>query len=315
MKRAESRPDRVGIIDIGSNSIKLLVAARNHDGTIAVVEEGIEETRISSGLSRAEPVLPDAGMNAAIEAIGRLQQTAVGTGANRFSVTATSAVRDATNASGFARRLHAATGLDLRILSGQEEAELIAAGVRTDPGLIDLGDFYLFDLGGGSLEALAIQGEDILSMDSLPLGCVRLTEQFVADPEAAFTNPERRRIEAQIESVIKQSAFAFSLPSNDRNEVVITGGTATVALFLGSPDEKEPPGPLTREGIQTHLDLLGALPLAQRRTYPGLPASRADVFPAALTTLLTLLRMGGFATARHSFRNLRYGLAARLLAD
>ena len=154
-----------------------------------------------------------------------------------------------------------------------------------------------------------------LCLDSLPLGCVRLTEQFVTDPEAAFADSERRRIEERIESVIDQSAFTFSLSPDEGTEIVITGGTATVALFLGRPTETEPSGRLTRERIEHQLERLSALPLPERRTYPGLPASRADVFPAALTTLLTLLRLAGVETARHSFRNLRYGLAERLLTE
>lgn len=307
------KSDRVAILDIGSNSIKLLVAERGLNGSIEVIEEGIEETRISAGLSRTVPRLQDAGMDAAIESIEKLRQCALRADADRLSVTATSAVRDATNSQEFARRLHKATGLELRILTGLEEAERIAAGVRTDPELSDLGNFYLFDLGGGSLETLAIQGDSILCLDSLPLGCVRLTEQFVTDPEAAFPDSERRAIEDQVEQVLDQSSFTFGLPPADGTELVFTGGTASVALFLGDPDADEPSGPLSQAGLEHHLGILSALPIADRSLYPGLPAARADVFPAALTTLLTLMRLGGFTTARHSFRNLRYGLATRLL--
>lgn len=313
--QANSDPGRIALIDIGSNSIKLLVAERGLNGAIKVIEEGIEETRISAGISRTVPRLQDAGMDAAIESIEKLRQSALRARAGRLFVVATSAVRDAANSQEFARRLHKITGLELRILTGLEEAEWIAAGVRTDPELSSLGNFYLFDLGGGSLETLAIQGDSILCLDSLPLGCVRLTEQFVTDPEATFPDSERRAIEDRIEQVLDQSSFAFDLPPADGAKLVFTGGTASVALFLGDPDADEPSGPLTQNGLEHHLEFLSALPIAERSIYPGLPAARADVFPAALTTLLTLMRLGGFTTARHSFRNLRYGLAARLLAS
>ena len=311
--QADESSGRIALIDIGSNSIKLLVAERGLNGTIEVIEEGIAETRISAGISRTHPRLLDASMDAVIDSIEKLRQSALRAGADRLFVTATSAVRDATNSQEFARRLLKATGLELRILTGLEEAELIAAGVRTDPELAHLRNFYLFDLGGGSLETLAIQGDSILCLDSLPLGCVRLTEQFVADPGTAFPGSERRAIEGWIEQVLDQSSFAFDLPPADRTEVVFTGGTASVALFLGDPDEGESPGRLSQTGLEHHLGILSALPITERSLYPGLPAERADVFPAALTTLLTLMRLGGFTTARHSFRNLRYGMAARLL--
>jgi exopolyphosphatase/guanosine-5'-triphosphate,3'-diphosphate pyrophosphatase len=315
MKRPGSTADddRVAVIDIGSNSIKLLVAAPGPESDLAVIEEGIEETRISAGISKEEPVLSDTAMDAVIESIDRLHQTALRTRASRFCATATSAVRDAKNADEFTQRLRARTGLDLRVLTGHEEAELIAAGVRTDPELRDVDGFCLFDLGGGSLEALAIRGGSILSMDSLPLGCVRLTEEYISNPGAPVVDLERRKIENRVRTAFARSAFSLDWPRNLGYKVVLTGGTATVARFLGERTDDDPPYPLSRRQIETHLERISALSLADRRAYPGLPPSRADVFPAALITLLTLYRLGGFQTAFHSFRNLRYGLAARML--
>jgi len=309
------RANRAAIIDIGSNSIKLLVAERSTDSSIRTIEEGIEETRISTGIARSEPRLRQASMESALQAISRLHQASLLAGADRVCVTATSAVRDATNSGVFADLLRAETGLDLRILSGLEEAKLIAAGVRTDPDLMDLKDFVLVDLGGGSLEILAIEGNDITSMDSLPLGCVRLTEHFVPDPDGPLSVEDRGRIEQHVETIIRQSAFTFDSTPGHQTELVVTGGTATVALFLGKTTPANAPGPLTFCDLEKHLDVLSALPLQERRTYPGLPEGRADIFPTALATLITVFRMGGFRTARHSFRNLRYGLAARMLED
>src|SRR5207249_1268753 len=100
---------------------------------------------------------------------------------------ATSAVRDGQNGDAFCRRIHAVTGHAVRVLSGEEEANAIGRGLTTDPALQDTRDFYVFDLGGGSLECLAFRERRIEQAVSLQLGCVRLMEKLVVDSESPFS--------------------------------------------------------------------------------------------------------------------------------
>src|SRR6185369_16463559 len=125
-------------------------------------------------------------MTRGIEAIRALLGDATEFSREKIVLVATSAVRDAQNGADFRARVRAATGHEIRILSGDEEANLIGRGLTSDPALRDLRDFYVFDLGGGSLECLAFRDRRVEQAVSLQLGCVRLTEKFVADPAQPF---------------------------------------------------------------------------------------------------------------------------------
>ncbi|RKX33831.1 MAG: phosphatase [Verrucomicrobia bacterium] len=302
----------VGVIDIGSNSIKLLVASRDEGGNLVPILQMTDETRIGAGISKKEPRLSDAVMEAACNSVSRLKAEAESSGAESMVIVATSAVRDAVNRNLFADRLKQATGIELRILKGREEAGLIGLGIGCDPGLGSLTNFYVFDLGGGSLEAIKIRGGNIEQAVSLPLGCVRLTEKFIANGEGALGITERVRLETHTREVMATSLFAFDLP--EAAEAVVTGGSAAVARLIretANPASSSPT--LSVKYLGDLLSTLGALPLSERREFPGLPPERADVYPTALATLLAILRLGNFDRCMQSFYNLRYGLAARLL--
>ncbi|MEO7414095.1 MAG: phosphatase, partial [Opitutaceae bacterium] len=182
--------DPVAVIDIGSNSIKVLVAARAADGSIQSLNYRTIDARISAGLSQAEPRLSEDGIVRGIEAIKSLLADAASFFPQKIILVATSAVRDAQNGGEFRERVRTATGHDIRILSGDEEANLIGRGLTCDPALSTLQDFYVFDLGGGSLECLAFKERRIVQAVSLQLGCVRLTEKFIRDPALPLPEPE-----------------------------------------------------------------------------------------------------------------------------
>jgi exopolyphosphatase/guanosine-5'-triphosphate,3'-diphosphate pyrophosphatase len=167
----------VAIIDIGSNSIKVLVAARDAAGIVQALKSQTVEARISAGISQAEPRLSEDGMARGLAAIQDLLATAAPFSPAKTILVATSAVRDAVNGPDFRARVQAATGHEIRILTGDEEANGIGRGLTSDPALVDLQDFYVFDLGGGSLECLLFRERAITQAVSLQLGCVRLTER------------------------------------------------------------------------------------------------------------------------------------------
>jgi len=305
----------VAVIDIGSNSIKSLVAARGPRGGLVALKNQTIDARISAGISRTPPQLADAGMRTGLAAIQELLAGVAPLAPGQTVLVATSAVRDAVNGAEFRRRVREATGHDIRILTGAEEADLIGRGLVADPALAGLRDFYVFDLGGGSLECLAFRGRRVAQAASLPLGCVRLTEACVADPSRALTSDELDRVNRRVKEVLVPGAFSFGLPAGA--EAVFAGGTVTCARAIlaartGRP-LAETPAVIPVATLRALLADSAALPLAGRRRIAGLPPRRADVFPVALATVIAVAEVGGFGAFRHSFHNLRYGLAAELL--
>ncbi len=223
-------------------------------------------------------------------------------------------MRDAANGADFCTRVRAATGHDIRILTGDEEANLIGDGLLCDPALANLDDFYVFDLGGGSLECLAFRARRIAQETSLPLGCVRLTEKFVTDPSAPFSSrsPHRHCHARETRSRREQLSIRAGRSLRDfcrwqRN------GRPLRAIFAAQARERtsEKTSPVvTVPELAALLDRLAPLSLEERKKTAGLPPSRADVFPTALATILAVAETAGLKEFRHSFYNLRWGLAA-----
>src|SRR5512141_847533 len=127
----------VAIIDIGSNSIKVLVAERTTDGRVHALASKTIDARISAGISRATPRLMDEGMSRGVNAVRELTAFAAPFRPEKTTVVATSAVRDAENGETFRGLIKSATGHEVRILSGDEEANLIGRGLTCDPSLSD----------------------------------------------------------------------------------------------------------------------------------------------------------------------------------
>jgi exopolyphosphatase / guanosine-5'-triphosphate,3'-diphosphate pyrophosphatase len=313
--KADPKKMRAAVIDVGSNSIKLLVADRGADGRLVEVASRTIESRISKGIGSDKPHLSPEGMERGIAAIASLAAEAKSAGADRTSAVATSAVRDASNGRVFVRVLKAATGLGLRILAGPEEASLIGRGLTTDPSLISLRNFHAYDLGGGSLECLSFKARNVERAESLPLGCVRMTEMFVSSPSEALGDACAYEIGRHVKETLLKSGFP--LPVAPGSGVVGTGGTLTTVRQMVAVNRDmaiEDTSPMIGVTLLHEvLARIAPLGLDARKMIPGLPPERADVFPAALVTLLALAELGGIQAFHHSFRNLRWGVAAELL--
>jgi len=304
------------VIDIGSNSIKLLVAARPERGPLVALKSRTLDARISAGISQTPPRLAEAGMTAGLGAIRELLADAAVFSPAKIVLVATSAVRDAANGAEFCARVHAGTKKTVRILSGEEEANFIGAGLVCDPALTGLRDFYVFDLGGGSLECLAFRDRHVTQEVSLTLGCVRLTEKFMPDPAAPFSTEAGASVAAHVREALAQSGFSFA--SGGMTAVFAGGSMTTVRSIFAAqraqPLERTPPVVAVTE-IRALLDRIAPLPLAERKKVHGLPPSRADVFPVALATILAVADAAGVSQFQHSLYNLRWGVAAEALGN
>lgn len=304
----------VAVLDIGSNSIKVLVAARDAAGRIVPLHSRSLDARISAGISAAAPRLGDEGIARGLAAIKELLAGAAAFAPARTLLVATSAVRDAANGAEFQALVQRETGHAVRILTGVEEAEGIGRGLMSDPALGSLRNFYVFDLGGGSLECLAFRDRRAEQSASLQLGCVRLTEKFAPDTAAPFTPEARRAVAEHARATLAGSGFRFNLP--DATGVGAGGTVSTIRAIHGARvgrKAEDMPALITVAQLGELLDFLAPMPLDVRRMVPGLPPARADVFPAALTTILAVAETVGLKSFQHSFHNLRFGLAAELL--
>jgi len=338
-----SSPKIVAVIDIGSNSIKTLVAKRaecSADTTTSAVEAVFSrsiEARISAGadwVKGRSQLAPDA-MDAALTAIESLLADCAAYAPAQISLVGTSALRDTANAAEFTKLVRAKTGHSIRILSGDEEAAAIGRGLLCDPALQSAKTreqhLYAFDLGGGSLECLVLRGPQVLTAQSLPLGSVRLMRRFIKNPEAPLSADEREAIRTHVTEAFAHTGFPFEFnrPSGGDTEpqVIGTGGLwFNVRQMLAAMDGngegsaahavlRTSPPFLPRAKIEFVLETAARLPLTERRQLPGISPGRADILPSALTTMLTVLDLGHFSGLQHSAYNLRYGIAAKLLAS
>jgi exopolyphosphatase/guanosine-5'-triphosphate,3'-diphosphate pyrophosphatase len=307
-------PPSVAVIDIGSNSIKVLVAARAVTGQLRAVKARTLDARISAGISSEKPTLSEEGMTRGLGAIRELLAQASEYSPKKIMLVATSAVRDATNGAVFRQRIKAATKQDIRVLTGEEEANYIGRGLTCDPELEELQDFYVFDLGGGSLECLAFKKRKITQAVSLQLGCVRLTEKFFKNPAAPLTVEETTTLAKHVRDELKKSGFKFALTAP---AAVFTGGSmSTVRAIKGARHQlrmEDTPAIIGTDTLGEMLDELGPLTMEQRKALPGMPAARADVFSAALITMVTLADYAHVDRFHHSLYNLRWGIAAEAL--
>lgn len=306
------RPPRIAIIDVGSNTIKLLVAEAGP--LLRVLDSFTHETRISYGIGAGVPRLTDVGMHGGLSAIGDLLRRCARHEPDRTMIVATSAVRDAVNGEDFTAAVREATGLDVQVLSGKEEALGIAEGVLQDPAIARESAFSLCDLGGGSLELIRYEGGEVRRAESFPLGAVRLTERFVSDPTGSLPTEEREAIAAHVRDNLR----SFPLEGSG-DPLVCTGGAMTIARAMLAAEEdldlEESSPQVPVEDLRGLFEELAARPLAERQKKKRLPPQRADIFPCALLVFLTVADLAGATFFVHTFSNLRYGLASRALAQ
>lgn len=304
----------VAVVDVGSNTIKLLVANKCENNEIEVIHEKSIHARLGGGIGRKVSILSEDSMIDAERAILDLLAEASRFAPSEVSMVATGAVRSATNGRSFAMRIEETTRHQLNILSGEEEAEIIAHGLGTDPEVAKNEKFLACDLGGGSLELIYVEYGSIRKKASLPLGAIRLTERHVGDPSSELKEAEVRSIAKEASDRLRQSDFSSIKPCD---LIVATGGAfvatrAILALRDGiSFDQRKF---IDRSEIKFLGEAMTSLSLQDRvKRFPPLPANRADIMPAALHCIFCVLDHFQSSKILSSLRNLRYGQAAKIL--
>lgn len=304
---------RLATLDLGTNSVRLLVADVAGDGW-RVVEEAQQVTRLGEGQA-ATGALGPVPMARTAAAVADYVRRAEALGATRLRLTATSAVREAANRAEFVALVESVTGTPLEVLSGQDEARLTLLGARS--GLPDLtGRFVLFDIGGGSTEFVVADGARLERALSLRLGVVALAERHV--DEGPLVPARWAALRAEVTSAL-EPAGPGALGAVNATRLVGTAGTVTTlaALDLGlaAYDASRVQGHLLRrEAIERLLTRLGGLTLAARAALPGLEPGRADVLIPGIAICLGAMERLGFDTLTVSDRSLREGIVCEILA-
>ncbi|MFA5192439.1 MAG: Ppx/GppA phosphatase family protein [Verrucomicrobiia bacterium] len=299
--------NRLAAIDIGTNTIKLLVAATK-DGALAALHEDSQTTRLGENVSATKRLAPEA-IERTAAGIAAFAARAREMGAVKILAVSTSGAREADNTGQFLARVREAAGLEVEIISGEREAELIFAGVSTDASIRGQ-RLLVMDVGGGSGELIIGQNGKAEDRVCLPVGAVRLTERFVrGDP---ISNDELESLRAHARECLQPALARFPL---DGRIMIGTGGTVTTAAAIDQSlarfsIEKINRYSLTRQRLAGMLDRLRRLPLAERRNVPGLPPKRADIIVAGLAVYVVAMEMAGIERLTVSTRGLRFGLLA-----
>jgi exopolyphosphatase/guanosine-5'-triphosphate,3'-diphosphate pyrophosphatase len=285
---------RRAVIDIGSNTVKLLVAEVS-DGLISPVISKSQTTRLGENLNQTGR-LAHSAIDRSVDAIGQFADNARSLGATDVIAVSTSAVREAGNRDKFTDAVWTACRLDVQVLTGQREAELIFRGVCTDPAF-SRERILVMDIGGGSAEFILGQAGQIERAQSLRLGAVRLTEQFAGKSFAELAEALRTELHAELAGLECETW-----------RMIGTGGTiTTLAKVLGhEPDH----ACVSQEKMRAIVAQLDAMSLEERRQVPGLPADRADIIVAGGAVALFAMERLGALELTVSTRGLRHGILA-----
>ncbi|HUI38006.1 MAG TPA: Ppx/GppA phosphatase family protein [Thermoplasmata archaeon] len=296
---------RVAVIDVGSNTARLVVFHVSPGGYLRAVLERKESPRLGLGVGPDGSLSADA-MERGVGAIDRFARTLRDLGEPKTVGVTTSAVRDAPNGHLFLDRVRKETGTALRVLSGPEEAHYAYLGVAS---AWELDTDLVCDLGGGSLQIASVRRGRLQNTVSLPLGALRLTERFLEhDP------PKGREIEALQDQVRKEVGAALDTFGRAEWRLFGVGGTVRTLAKVAIGLRDYPISRVHGYPMRTHdLDALGELlldmPSARRGEVPGIGSDRTDVIVAGLLVFAELLRAAGTGLVTVSGTGIREGLA------
>ena len=303
---------RRAVIDVGTNSVKLLVADVTSSG-VSPVHEDSRQTRLGKGFYETHR-LQSGPIARTAEAVAEFAEIARQKKSLSTRIIATSAARDAINAPELTDAIFHACGLTTEIITGDREADWAFQGVVTDAELAKH-PLLLLDVGGGSTEFILGHGAKKTFAHSFPLGTVRLMEKFpTSNPptQAEFLqcrnwvkNLFNAEVWPRLEPALKQGEKSGAI------RLVGTGGTTSILASLekqldGFAREKIESVVLTLEQVIAHRKNLWRLPLAERREVPGLPKNRADVILTGVLIYEAVMEEFGFQQLYISTRGLRF---------
>ena len=309
MPSAESSPAspcRVAVIDIGTNSTRLLVADVA-DGLVTEIKRESKVTGLGRGVDHSGQLSAE-GIEAVCATVREYVEMVDQLGASTTSVLATSAVRDAENGSAFVAELRERFGLSPQVIGGDEEARLTYLGCVSER--VGGENLLVVDVGGGSTEIIIGRGDEPDFHTSLQAGVVRHTERFLtSDPPDAG---ELEKMAGDIKKLIEEAIRGHDFGTIEAAIAVAGTPTSLAAMDL----ELDPYEPLAGEGhrlplttIQWGLSKLASVPLAGRKLQVGLQTDRAGAIVAGVVILIEVMRIFDLDEIQVSEHDILYGAA------
>jgi exopolyphosphatase/guanosine-5'-triphosphate,3'-diphosphate pyrophosphatase len=310
--------ERLAVIDLGSNSFRLVVFTAG-TGWWKRTDEIYEPVRIGQGLM-ASGRLGEEPMARALATLDVFAHfcRASGLGADSVDAVATSAIRDAENAARFLERARACLGLPIRVLSREEEARY---GYLAAVNSTTLRRGCVLDLGGGSLQLVDVKGRLLVRSGSWPVGTVRMSERFLP-PNGPAKRKQLDELRAHLAGELAEAPWlAEAATAEDGGRMVGIGGTvrnlaAAAQRAACLPSNGVQGMVIERAALDQLVEKLAALPAAERATVPGIKPARADLILAGALAVQAALEAGGFAGIETTEAGLREGVFfERLLAE
>jgi exopolyphosphatase/guanosine-5'-triphosphate,3'-diphosphate pyrophosphatase len=301
---------RRSVIDVGTNSVKLLVAEVTGSVVLPIFEESVQ-TRLGQGFYETHLLQPGAIADTAA-AVAQFADIARANLAVSLRIIATSAARDARNQHELLGAIQRASGLEVDVISGQQEADLVYQGVRSDPELAGQ-RLLILDVGGGSTEFILGQNNHPEFAQSFSLGSVRLLEQV--RPSDPPTSAELERCRNHLRTFFAEQILPVIAPKLAGNHgptrLIGTGGAATIlARMEYALDKYSRPkiegARISQASVYQWMQKIWSMPLAERRGLVGLPKKRADVILTGMSIYESVLQEFGFAELQASTRGLRF---------
>jgi exopolyphosphatase / guanosine-5'-triphosphate,3'-diphosphate pyrophosphatase len=308
--------ERVAVIDMGSNSWRLVVFGYEPDTPWwSLVDEIREAVRIGAGMGESEeddrPVLRPDRVELALHTAAVFAAFCRATGVEQIEALATSAIRDAVNGPELLDDIERTTGLHARVISGEEEARY---GWLAIANSTTIEDGFGLDIGGGSIQTLRIEGRRLADSSSLRLGAVRVSERFLPDEKA--TGKQMKALRAHAAAELEELGWW-----SGGGRLVGIGGTirnlaAAAMKQMDIPDIDVQGFLLTRDALDELIDELASRPASKRDQVKGIKYDRADVILGGALVLATALEEGGFEGIEVTDAGLREGaFFERLLGE
>jgi exopolyphosphatase/guanosine-5'-triphosphate,3'-diphosphate pyrophosphatase len=303
------KKSRIAAIDIGTNSIRCIIAEASKDGSIKILDDEKATVRLGEQLAMTG-VISDEASKRAIEAIQRFQKLVSGLNVEAVEAVATSAVRSAANGTELVKRLSKVLGHEIRIISGEEEAELTSTSALANFDMYGK-RYAMVDIGGGSVEIITAYGNHVEEFYSLDLGAVVMTDRFLtSDPIA---ENELKKLRRHIRENLKRTIGGDKISVDS---LIGSGGTLTaignMAMQMRKDNYVSVHGSEVFHAEVVHLlALLINKDLKGRRTIPGLNQDRADIIVAGTVVIDEVMRFFGANRVLINERGIREGLLIR----
>jgi exopolyphosphatase / guanosine-5'-triphosphate,3'-diphosphate pyrophosphatase len=302
----QTAPVKVAVVDVGTNSTRLLVA-EVEDGRVRELDRHTIVTRLGEGVDAAGR-LSEAAMDRVLKACTQYRKAIDEAGVERVVALLTSAVRDAANGAELERELERRFGFDAQTISGEREARLTYLGATS--AWHHVAPTLVLDIGGGSTEVVVGQGDSVQFFVSTQLGSVRHTERHIHTdpPNHAVVEACRAAARAELEAAVPREV------REQVNQGIAVAGTPTsfaaVELALDPYDPERVEGHrLTLAACERILRELAALPLGERRLVTGLHPDRAPTIVAGGTILVEGMRLFDLDEIEVSERDILHGAA------